>query len=101
MSEDIYGTNYVDFDGLQKVDGFVYFWELNDYPKPARGYLSNKWYHQVDCKLLRVKHSKLSFHTEPMGKGIGETIGHQDEWKNISPNSVEEIVLKKFCNDTN
>ena len=102
VSENVDGTtSYVDFDGIRKVGGFVYFWELNDYSKPSQEYLSDKIYHQVDCKLNRVKNLRLSFYVEPMGRGIGETLGLPDEWKDISPNSVEEIVLEKVCNDAN
>ena len=42
-------TFYVDFEGIRKHDGFVYWWVLIDYLKPNEyGKLSGKRYHQGD-----------------------------------------------------
>ena len=84
---------------MRKVDGFVYYWELNDYLKPLRGgYLSFKIYQQGDCKLFRYKTLSTSFHKEPMGGGSGKSFTYNDnDWKYPPPNSSGETILKEVC----
>ena len=94
-------THYVDFERIRKHGGYVYYWYLSDYLKPIEyGILSNKEYHQGDCKLFRYKWLSLFFHTQPMGGGSGENIpvpeAHKD-WKYPTPNSSVETVLKSVC----
>ena len=98
---DIGDTNYVDYERIRKVDGFVYFWTLSDLLKPDKdGDLSYKHYRQGDCKLFRFKVLSASYHKEPMGVGTGETPPvpkeHKD-WKYPPPNSSMEIILKSVC----
>ena len=100
MTENMEGnTFYVDFDRIRKHDGYVYRWELGDYLKPTeRGYLSGKAYIQGDCKLFRVKYLSASFHKEPMGGGTGEIENPENpKWNYLSPDSVEESILKTVC----
>ena len=102
------GTNnsgsifYVDFERIRKHDGYVYYWELEDYLKPDQfGMLSSKLYYQGDCKLFRYKILSYSFHKEPMGDGTGEVVeptGDHTNWKYPPPNSAAEITLKSVCN---
>lgn len=95
---DIGHTFYVDFEKIRKVDGYVYWWDLEDFLKPSKGYLSIKYYSQGDCKLFRYKGLSRSFHKEPMGGGTGRVINTPDkEWTYPSPNSSAEIILKKVC----
>ena len=91
-------TNYVDFERIRKVDGFVYFWDLSDYLKPYEtGMLSTKIYYQGDCKLFRFKGLSYSFHKEPMGGGTGRVVEPDENWKYPPPNSVSETILKSVC----
>jgi hypothetical protein len=101
MGENTGITFYVDFERVRKVDGFVYYWTLINYLKPTKqGHLSDKTYHQGDCKLFRYKILSGSFHKEPMGSGTGNTPPipekHKD-WKYPSPGSMIESVLKSVC----
>jgi hypothetical protein len=102
VDENVIGTtNYVDFDRIRKVDGFVYYWTLSDLLKPDEdGDLSYKHYRQGDCKLFRYKVLSGSYYKEPMGGGTGKTPPipkrHQG-WKYPPPNSSSEIILKKVC----
>ena len=101
VSENVSGdTFYVDFERIRKVDGYVYYWVLNDYLKPNKfGTLSSKVYKQGDCKLFRYKTLSFSYHKEPMGGGTGDTSNDPDtEWTYPSPNSIGETVLKQVCN---
>ena len=94
-------TYYVDVEKIEKVDGYVYFWRLRDYPKPDEdGDLSSKIYHQGDCIKFQYKYLSGSFHKRPMGGGTGHTPPvpekHKD-WKQPSPNSLMEEILKLIC----
>ena len=92
-------THYVDFERIRKHDGFVYYWELQDFLKPITGgYLSAKVYIQVDCKLFRYKNLSISTHKEPMGGGTGKTFTYNDDkWFYPPPNTVIETILKSVC----
>jgi hypothetical protein len=96
-----YATHYVDFEGIRKHDGYVYYWSLYDSFKPVLGSLSGTTYHQGDCGLFRTK--KLSFvsHKQPMGRGVGETYNPKNpEWVYASPGSVYEDLLQAVCRVT-
>jgi len=92
-------TFYLDSDGIQKVDGYVYFWELQDWIKPYKGILSAKIYRQGDCKLSRFKSLSFSYHKEPMGGGTGKVITSPEKWFYPSTNSSGETVLRKVCEE--
>jgi hypothetical protein len=95
-------TFYVDFERIRKVDGYVYWWELWDYPKlnPV-GHLSRKVYQQGDCKLFRVNQLSRSFHRQPMDGGkdnVKGPIRKGENWIYPTPNSVDETILQSVCN---
>ncbi len=101
VSEGVNGnTFYVDFERIRKHDGFVYWWTLGDFPRVMNGGLSAKLYNQGDCKLFRFKNLSTTYHAQSMGRGTGEVIkpkGENANWKNPSPNSVGETILKLLC----
>ena len=98
VSENVYGTTYVDFERIRKHDGYVYFWYLFDYLKPDEyGDLSEKTYVQSDCKLFRYKKLSGTFHKEPMGEGTSVTGTPSGKWEYPSPDSSTEINLKSVC----
>ena len=102
VSEDMYGTNYVDFDGIQKVDGFVYYWFLGDSLKPTKSEDSSiKFYMQGDCKLFRYIYLSGTTYKTSMGSGNGQTINTPKVWKYAHPNSAGEAMLKKVCKYAN
>jgi hypothetical protein len=92
-------TFYVDFERIRKHGGYVYYWSLTDYLKPkSYGILSGKGYRQGDCQLFRFKWLSESFHTQPMGRGTGESFNPKNpQWKYPSPDSADETVLKSVC----
>ena len=91
---------YVDVDRIRKVDGFVYWWQLQDLPKPdSEGDFSYKSYSQGDCKLFRFKVLSYSYHTQPMAKGNPSYSNNKpnEEWRYPSPNTSYETILNKVC----
>ena len=104
VSETVDGdTYYVDFERIRKHDGYVYYWVLIDYLKPDKdGDWSWKIYQQGDCISFRYKDLSYSFHKEPMGRGIGETINPKNpEWIFLSPDSFGEDIRKSVCEYAN
>jgi len=100
VGKNVSGTTfYVDFGRIRKHDGYVYYWELDDYLKPTKtGKLSAKIYRQGDCKLFRYKSLSFSFHKEPMGGGTGDVDNVPDkDWKYPPPKSSIETILKSVC----
>jgi hypothetical protein len=100
VSRTVSGNNYyVDFDRIRKYDGYVYFWELDDYLKPLSGkYLSFKGYMQGDCKLFRHKELSSFYYTDSMGNGtpfIPAAITLP--WVYPPPSSVTESILNSVC----
>jgi hypothetical protein len=68
LGENVKATFYVDFERMRKVDGYVYYWTLQDYLKPSPyGDLSDKFYYQGDCKQFRYKNLSGSFYAQPIG----------------------------------
>ena len=94
-------TYYVDFEKVQKVDGFVYFWTLSDYLTPIGPpeTFSAIIYMQGDCNLFRTKFLSDIYYNGQMGKGErnGGSNVPDKEWTYPSTNSSDEIILKSIC----
>jgi len=91
---------YVDVETIRKHDGYVYFWNLNDFLEPIDDSLSAVVYWQGDCKIFKLLGLSFSEHKEPMGEGVGdiETIpDNENEWFYPAPNSSMYIVLDFVC----
>ena len=100
----MHGTFYLDFESIQKIDGYVYWWELRDFSEPDEsGILSARAYFQGDCTLLRYKYLKIFGHKEPLGGGNGETETPPDKWFYAPPLSrlPNTIRLKIVCEYAN
>ncbi len=94
-------TFYVNFDTIRKIDGYVNFWRLSDFPKPIEGYFSAKVYYQGDCKLFRYKALSVRLHTEAMEGGLMKEkiiTGRDRGWIDIPPDTKDAIILKAVCN---
>jgi hypothetical protein len=90
---------YVDYERIKKHDGYIYWWDLQDYVKPSYGLLSAKIYHQGDCKLLRYKNLSFVHHNQSMGKDTGKSSSPENpEWEYPDPNSISEDILQSVCN---
>ena len=98
--ENANGIYYVDFERIRKHNGYVYYWELSDYPKPNKyGDLSYKSYNQGDCELFRYKVLRDSSHTKPMGQGNTSYYSDKpdENWRYPAPQSSNEYILKQVC----
>lgn len=104
----IEGNWYVDFDRIRNVDGYVYYWDLTEFPKPIKKYdklqklhliLSWTRYIQADCKLFRMRtlvaneHKTLKATDRPF-----QTDQYNDKFEYLIPNSSGEMILKRVCN---
>jgi hypothetical protein len=92
-------TVYVDFERIKKQDGYVYWWQLNNYKKISiHGHLSAGANFQGECKQYRFKILSLSFHKEPMLEGTGKFQDPEKQgWQESPPASVMEQTLKAVC----
>ena len=98
VSYNVVSTIYVDFDGIRKVDGYVYYWALIDYLKPLEtGDFSVKVYRQGDCKLYRDKLLSGITYKQSMGEGSGSPYVPNPEWIYPDSNSSGEEILKQVC----
>ena len=91
---------YVDFERIRKVDGYVYWWSLDDYVEPDKlGHVSEKRYNQGDCKLFRVKYLSVFYFENPMGEGKRLPIrtSNLQQWVYPPPKSVGEVLLESVC----
>ena len=93
--------SYVNFERIRKVNGLVYYWEVQDLPEPgADGELSFKIYRKVDCETFRQMTLSFSYYKLPMGEGpVAGTFNPSEEWEYAPPDSVREITLLAVCND--
>ena len=96
-------TYYLNLDSIKKKDGFVYWFDLTDYPKPNKfGDASVHVFHQGDCKLFRYKDLMLTFFKKPMGQGIGQPFDlSKPKWDKPHPDSIVETILKGVCEYAN
>ena len=97
--KNIENTYYIDFDKIEKVDGFVYWWDMTDLLKLSpEKYSSVRGYKQGDCKLFKFKNVFFFFHKETKGEGVGDYYVSPVKWNKPSPNSISETALKLVCN---
>jgi len=102
VSENLAGnTHYVDFERVRKNDGYVYYWSLYNYSRPAvNGDRSVKLYAQGDCENFRFRWLKLSVHKVQMGLSAGnkqEPLPENKGWGYPSPDIVNGLILKAVC----
>ena len=94
--------HYVDLQRIEKHDGKVYYWELNDFPKPsADGTFSIMIYGEAECESFKYRFLKTTWHTKPMGEGKShQTLKNASDamWGYPSRYSSKERALKLVCN---
>ena len=91
---------YVDFERIRKYDGHVYWWDMQDLPKPDNlGILSRKTYYQGDCKRFRFKTLSVHASKEPMAVRLHEIFNYETgDWQYPAPNSAMELEFNLVCN---
>lgn len=92
-------TYYMDVEGIQKHDGFSYFWYVADFWKMSPGGdLSFKANYQVNCATFRWRMLAYSWHVEPMGRGSDERgRAEAGPWQSPSTGSAGETMVKRVC----
>ena len=95
-SED--GSFYFDFSGIWKVDGYVYWWQLNDLMEPNKGLLSATTYHQTDCLWFRTKYLRGKSYKANMAEGTAERKYDYDDPKWIYPaGHLQGQIMQDVC----
>ena len=98
VSENVKGNFYVDFDRINKVDGYVHWWELvNLFEEDEYGFVSVIRKKQGDCKLYRYKMLSIYIYKLPMGDGNSEMISPPGTWVFPPPETSGEVILKSVC----
>ena len=96
-------TYYMDFDNI-KINGNVYFWEIEDKLKPDPfGDLSNKALIEVDCNVpQRTRMLSVFYYTQPMAEGpISDQNNKPHDWQYTPPGSIAETKANIACIYTN
>ena len=96
-------TFYYDKDRVRKSGKYIYFWLLSDFIKPdENGNLSGRTYNELDCSIFRFKFLKFQLFNNSMGEGKKTkdiTPSDEDEWVYPQPDSVNEFIFNKICEE--
>ena len=91
---------YIDFDSVNKKNGYVYYWNLIDLVKPDDwGDLSAKILYEVDCNLpYKERGISYNYYKAPMGQGSpSATDNIINDWRYATPGSVREQTIESVC----
>ena len=93
-------TVYIDYDRINKKNGFIYYRVLYDRITPNRlGSYSVMEVSQGDCVVYRLKILIQHQHKKNMGEGSYRTIKGSDNWIYPKTNSLYGYVLDKVCSN--
>ena len=95
-SED--GSFYINLSDIRKVDGYVYWLQLNDLIEPSKGILSATTYHQTDCLFFRTKYLRGKVFKANMAEGTAEREYDYDNPKWIYPaGHLQGQIMQDVC----
>ena len=93
---------YISDDSINEIDGYVYFWTMENYKEPQLSYelLSVKRYKKGDCQLNQT--SQLMWIGFKKLNGLEEVarlkVRESDlEWKYLAPGTVNWDILNYVC----
>ena len=92
--------HYVDFEEMEKNDGYIYYWEMTNYANPTDRFLSIATYHKADCDSFRYKDVTFNGYTQEMAQGEPETMDLtilDKDWAYSVAGSVADYSLKLAC----
>ena len=92
--------HYVDFEEMNKIDGYIYYWEMTNYANPTDRLLSIATYHKADCDSYRYKDVTFNGYTQEMAQGEPETMDLtilDKDWAYPVAGSVADYSLKLAC----
>jgi len=103
VAESNSGNNYhLDLDNVKEYDGYIYYWEWNEYLKPTdNGTMGAIVYNQGDCNLGRTNALTVIFYDNPRLKGQGDPYTPPVNWVDETPGSVGKSILDYICNYIN
>ena len=92
------GNYFVDFDSIEKKEGFIYYSDLVDFVNPHNGNLSAISKYKVDCKEEKQIWLNLATYTQAMGKGKVNSEVTPNEEIYPKSNTIYFFLIKKICN---
>ena len=93
-----YPKLYVDFKRIQKNDGLVYYWELQNLLEPTpNGTLSFLGYYKGDCKIGKRMMVSMTSYKLQMGEGDGRTWSPKPQWDFLQPKSSAKMTQQAVC----
>lgn len=97
-----YGTtHYVALDRIRTVNGFTYYWHIEDLLVPTvEGYMSFRSYNRVHCKSFQMMAFSSFSYQFPMAEGYAVATAINDEYEVTFPphDTVLQTVLEAVCN---
>lgn len=91
---------YIDFDRISNKNGYVYYWQLVNFPNPPNvSASSSKQLFEADCN-TPYKERRLAYYRFESAMGNGPVNSEQVltlNWEYAPPNSITEVILDKVC----
>jgi len=102
ITDNVNGTNYyIDYETIKENNGYLYFWQLDDYLEPLSDSdgprFSSILMYKVDCDSLSYKRLTATFYSGQMGKGTSKTISMDDDWLNSPSGSGGTLIRNELC----
>ena len=90
---------YSDNKTIKKIDGYVFFWSLEDFNVPFDIVYSAKIYKKIDCLRDRTDDIRVIYYDQPMGEGeIYLTDDSPEiEWYYPNPGSSFYSLMDYVC----
>ena len=93
---------YLDNKTIKKIDGYVFFWSLEDFNMPLVNdkIYSAKVYKKIDCSRERTDDIRVVYYDQPMGDGeiyVSDDFP-ETEWDYPIPGSSFYILMESACN---
>lgn len=100
-SED--GSFYIKLNDIEKVDRYVYWWQLNDLLEPNnKGILSATTYHQTDCLWFRTEYLRGKVYKANMADGTAAREYDYENPKWIYPaGHLQGQIMQDVCDYIN
>ena len=83
---------------IYKDGKYIYFWQLNDYPKKDEsGDMSAVFFTKLDCQTRKYKWLYLKFYDQKMSNGNLNAGFSSEEWQDNPDNSVGAFIDEYIC----
>ena len=91
---------YIDFDRISNKNGYVYYWQLVNFPNPPYvSASSSKGLFEADCN-GPYKERRLAYYRYESAMGDGPINSEQIltlNWDYIIPDTIGEVILDEVC----